>query len=425
MSNTNNTTDKISSKNFDKNFVFMVLGQIVSVLGSAVLRFALNLYVLDITGRADIFATVLAISFIPYIFFSPIGGAIADRFNRRNLMVIFDFASSAVVLLLILVLIKGDTSVTFIAVILTLLSLVSAMYQPAVQASIPVLVKEEGLEQANGIVSGVGALSAMIGPVLGGLLYGVIGISNLLIISCIAFALSAVMEIFIRIPFTKPDQDAPIIPTIISDLKAGFRYMVKENPTITKTVILAAAINLFLTAFIIVGAPYVLRVTMQSSDMMYSIGMAMAEAAMIIGALTIGLFSKRMSLETLYKWLIIIALLLLPMAFALTSGFLSLGYWPSFILFILCGVLIMALATIISIYVITQVQKETPNELLGKIMAIIMAVSQCAMPLGQLIYGLLIENFSTKMFVPVLFSAVTTFATALVAKKMLSKKSKA
>jgi MFS family permease len=85
----------MNNKPFTRDFSLVVMGQIVSIFGSAILRFALDLYVLDVTGRADIFALVIALSAIPGILFSPVGGAIADRFNRRNLMVILDFSNSA------------------------------------------------------------------------------------------------------------------------------------------------------------------------------------------------------------------------------------------------------------------------------------------------------------------------------------------
>ena len=398
----------MKSKNFDRNFVLMVIGQIISILGSSILRFALDLYILDLTGRADIFAAVLAISTIPVILFSPIGGAIADRFNRRNLMVIFDFCSSFVVLVLILLYLSGRADVVGITMVMTLLSLISAMYQPAVQASIPMLVKEEGLAQANGIVSGVGAISGLLGPVLGGMLYGAVGLKSLIIFSCGAFFCSAVMEIFIQIPFTKLERTRHIIPTIISDMKDGFRYMFHKNRRIFKTLLLAAALNMFLSAFITVGAPYVLRVTMESSDTMYGIGMGLAQVASIGGALLVGVFAPKMKLETLYLWLLGIAVLLLPMALAVTGGVLGLGYLPSFLLFFLFAMAIMLMATVISIFVITEIQRETPNELLGKIMALVMAVAQCAAPLGQIFYGAAFEWFSKDVYIPVLIAAVFT-----------------
>lgn len=171
---------------FNKNFNLIVLGQIVSILGSSLLRFGLSTYILDTTGRADIFAALYAISSIPLLF-SPIGGAIADRFNRKNLMVIFDFISSVIIFTFICLLSTLNNSIILIGVIMVLLSIISSMYQPTVQASIPLIANEKDLEQANGIVNGISSLSSMFAPVLGGLLYGLIGIKMLLIVSCIAF----------------------------------------------------------------------------------------------------------------------------------------------------------------------------------------------------------------------------------------------
>lgn len=156
----------ITEKGYSKDFFIMVVGQIISILGSALLRFALSLFVLDMTGRADLFALLFAISCLP-ILLTPFGGAIADRFNRRNLMVLFDFISSAIVFIFFFVLLTDNHSVLSIGFVMVLLSLVSAMYTPAVMASIPILVSEQKLEQANGIVNGVQALAGVTAPVLG------------------------------------------------------------------------------------------------------------------------------------------------------------------------------------------------------------------------------------------------------------------
>lgn len=153
-------SQKIALKPTQRDFVLMVIGQIISVLGSALLRFALSLHVLDITGRADIYATLFAVSNIPMLL-APVGGAIADRFNRRNLVVIFDFTSSLVVLCLFLLMAAGQGSVAIIGVMMVLLSIISSFYTPTVTASIPLLVGDDKLEGANGAVQGVQALSAV------------------------------------------------------------------------------------------------------------------------------------------------------------------------------------------------------------------------------------------------------------------------
>ena len=70
---------------WNKNFTLLVIGHIISLFGNAMLRFSLSLYVLDTTGSASAFATILAISMIPTILLSPVGGVLADRMSRRHI----------------------------------------------------------------------------------------------------------------------------------------------------------------------------------------------------------------------------------------------------------------------------------------------------------------------------------------------------
>ncbi|WP_009900879.1 MFS transporter [Clostridioides difficile] len=239
-----------SSNTFNKNFNLMILGQIISLFGASILKFALSLYILDITGKAEIFATILAVSSIPIIVFSPIGGAIADIFNRRNLMVIFDFSSSLTVLILAVFLFNNNGSILLVGIIMTILSVISTMYQPTVQSSTPLLVDNEHLMNANGIVAGVASLTNIAGPVLGGVLYGVIGINAIIVISCVSFFLSAIMEIFIQIPFIKQEQNSNIIKTIFTDIKDGIVHICKENRFILKILFLVYSNKLIFKLYV-------------------------------------------------------------------------------------------------------------------------------------------------------------------------------
>ena len=412
----------MSNRLLSRDFSLMVTGQIVSVLGSAVLRFALDLYVLDVTGRADIFGLLIAVSAIPAILFTPIGGAIADRVSRRNLMVIFDFSSGTIVLVLFFLLRTGQVPVAVIGVILALLSVISSMYQPTVQASIPVLVSKERLASGNGIVTGIGALSGLLGPVLGGVLYGVVGLNALVVGGCAMFFLSSFMEMFIRIPFTKQAREKSIVPTIIGDMKLGLRYVTREKPAIRKIITLAAGLNMLLSPFFIVGIPYILRITLESSERMYGFGMGIMQFSAILGAVLAGVITKKLVLSDLHKVLIVIAAVMLPMALAVAPVVLGAGYWPSFILLMGFNVIVMVLITSINIFAITSVQKVTPNEMLGKVMSIIMAVAQCAAPLGMAMYGVAFEQFSGAVYIPVLCACFFTAAISFASKKMLTEK---
>lgn len=408
---------KIQIRAYDKNFILVAIGQIISTFGASLFRFALSLYILDVTGRADIFATVYAISNIPRLIM-PLGGAIADRFNRRNLMVIYDFASSFIILCLFLLISVEKSSVFMISMIMIMLSIISTMYTPAVNASIPSLVNKNKIESANGIVTAIHATSDVVAPILGGILYKFIGVNILIIFSCIAFFLSAIMETFIKIPFTKRTQEQNIVKTIIKDMKIGFKYVVKE-PFILKAMILAGVLNFVLSPFLSVGVPIILREIMQSSDTMYGIGLGLVSFSTILGALTIGVFTKIFKMKTLYRWFIAIALLFFPIAIAVMPDILKLGYYPSFIVFMLGMIPASAILMLLDIFVISKVQKKTNNENLGKVMAIIMAVSQCVAPLGQIIYGIVFETFDTNIYQPILAIIAILIVVAVITKHHL------
>lgn len=399
----------------------MVIGQFVSIFGAAVLRFALSLYVLDLTGRADVFGLILALSALPGILASPVSGVIADRFNRRNLMVIFDFSSCLITGLFLSLLLGGAVSVPLIGIVTALLALISAMYQPVVQASIPLLVAEESLEKSNGIVNAIGNVSSFAGPVLGGLVYQLVGLHALVIFGAAAFFLSAVTELFIRIPHEKREIQGSPISDFIKDGKAGFRYMIRENPFMLRILTVAALSNLIIPPFFTVGVLYVVREVMHSSDLLYGINQGMMQLSFVLGALMIGLFTSKLHLATLYKWFFYIALFIGVIALAMSPLIQGVGYWPGYILLSLALLPIGIILSVLSLYMITLVQKGTPNHMMGKVMAVGGALSQCAMPLGQLIVGFLFQAFAGAVYVPALLTGALVVALAFGAKTLLAK----
>ncbi|MBY2477921.1 MFS transporter [Clostridioides difficile] len=408
-----------SLNTFNKNFNLMVLGQIISLFGASILKFALSLYILDTTGKAEIFATILAVSSIPIIVFSPIGGAIADIFNKRNLMVIFDFSSSIAVLILAFFLFNDNGSILLVGIIMTVLSVISTMYQPTVQSSTPILVDNEHLINANGIVAGVASLTNIAGPVLGGVLYGVLGINAIVVISCISFFLSAIMEIFIQIPFVKQEQTGNIIKTIFIDIKDGIVHICKENRFTLKILFLAMAINLFLSSMLIVGIPYIVKITMGANNFLYGLAEGAISFSSLIAAVSIGIFSKHLKITNLHICFTICALIFIPMAFSVYPFILNTGFPVPFLIFIVSSMLIFFTTTLISIYAITIIQLKTPNELLGKVMSILFAGTSLAMPLGQIIYGKLFDLLSDKVYVIIIGVGFITLLVAFVSKVTL------
>ena len=93
---------------FSKDFTLVVIGQIISLFGNAALRFALPLYLLNLTGSSALYGTVMACAFIPSILLAPVGGIVADRVNKRNVMVILDFFTAAVILIFFMLMKEAD-----------------------------------------------------------------------------------------------------------------------------------------------------------------------------------------------------------------------------------------------------------------------------------------------------------------------------
>ncbi len=136
------------NKLFKRDFTMVVIGQIISLFGNAILRVALPLYLLRETDSSSLFGAVTACSFILMMIFSLFGGVIADRKNKRNIMVALDFTTAAVILIFSFALGKVSLFPLMIAVLMILYS-ISGIYQSAVQASIPLITENNFLCRAT------------------------------------------------------------------------------------------------------------------------------------------------------------------------------------------------------------------------------------------------------------------------------------
>ena len=138
-------------KLFTRNFTLVLIGQIISLFGNAILRFALPLYLLRQTGSSTLYGIVTACSFLPMILLSLAGGVIADRANKRNIMVALDFMTAGIILVYYL-LYGLLLPVPLLIVVLMLLYGIAGAYQPAVQASIPVLLSRDNILKGNSAI---------------------------------------------------------------------------------------------------------------------------------------------------------------------------------------------------------------------------------------------------------------------------------
>ena len=153
------------TKLFRRDFTLVVIGQIISLFGNAILRFALPYYLLKETGSSTLFGLVTACSFLPMVVLSMVGGILADRINKRNIMVGLDFSTAIIITLFYFSLGKLPMVPLFI-VFLMLLYGISGAYQPSVQASVPLLVSSDKLTVGNAVINQVNTLANFVSAVI-------------------------------------------------------------------------------------------------------------------------------------------------------------------------------------------------------------------------------------------------------------------
>lgn len=407
----------MSQKLFNRDFTLVAIGQLISLFGNAILRFALALYVLDATGSAAVFGTVTAIAVIPTILLSPFGGILSDRVNRRNIMVSLDFATAALALGLGLLL-SEENAVALITVTLLLLSVIQACYTPSVNSSVPLLQAEENLVKANAVVSQVSMLANLIGPVLGGVLYGLFGAMPIILVSGVCFFLSAVLELFIHIPFQPLDAKTSILQIVKDDLRESIRFMTREQPDILRITLMIAVYSLFVVSTITVGLPYMVRTVLGLSSQLYGAAEGLMAAAGIAGGIASGFLAGRLKTSRLYWLLVLSGAALVPVGAAFLLGC---GPMTCYIVITICIMAMQLLIALFSIFMLSLAQGRTPSHLLGKMTAYIMTLTMCAQPVGQALYGVLFDRFAGSLYLPLIATALIAAAIGLASRGLFAR----
>lgn len=248
----------VSQKLFTRNFVLLILGQASSLFGNYILKLALSMYVLEITGSAAVFAGILSVAIIPTILLSPLGGIVADRVNRRNIMVVLDALTGLSVLGAALIL-SSVNAITVIAVLLVLLSIFGAFETPTVQACIPSMLTGDNITKGNAVVNQIASLSYLIAPMLGSILYTVFGLKPVMYASIVCFFLTAIFECFIKLDYQAWDYHSGVFSIIKEDFLQSMRFIFKEEPDIVKMLGFTAVSRFFVMGITMVGLPAALR----------------------------------------------------------------------------------------------------------------------------------------------------------------------
>jgi MFS family permease len=387
-------------KLFTKNFSLLILGQVSSLFGNYILRLALSMYVLEVTGSAAVFAGILSMAVIPTILLFPFGGILADRANRRNIMVALD-ELTGISVLWAAVFLREDNALGVISVLLVILSVLGAFETPTVQACIPQMLKGDNMIKGNAVVNQTASISYLITPMAGGVLYGVIGPKPVMYTSVVCFFITALFECFIKLgPVGEPQEmgqkQGNILSVIKYDFCASIRFMARERTDIMKMLLLTAMSRFFVMGVTVVGLPFLVRTVLGLEAAYYGGAESALAVATILGSIGAGLLTGKLQMGKLSHVLAAIGACIIPAgAVFLLEADTTVKY--SVMVAAFGGM--QAAISIFSIFAVSVIQQCTPDHLIGKIMAYTSAITMCTQPLGQMVYGVLFDRFRDAVYV--------------------------
>ena len=224
-------------------------GQAFSLLGSALVQFALVWWLTETTGSATVLAMATLVAVLPSVFLSPFTGALVDRWNRRLVMMMADGLIALVTVGLAGLFLIGAERVWMIYLVMFLRSAGGGFHWSAMQASTSLMVPEKHLSRVAGLNQSLRGGVNIIGPPLGALLLALIPLQGILAIDVTTAALAIVPLLFVQVPQPKGDsgESGPVTEmSVLQDIAEGFRY-VRGWPGLFAVLVMASIINLLLT----------------------------------------------------------------------------------------------------------------------------------------------------------------------------------
>ncbi len=388
----------MTEKLFTKNFTLLILGQLTSLFGNFILKLALSMYILEATGSAAIFAGILSVATIPAILLSPLGGILADRANRRNIMVALDALAGISVSCTAIFLSEGN-ALAVIATLLVILSVLGAFETPTVQACIPTMLQGDNIMKGNALVNQVASLSYLTAPMLGGILYSVLGLVPVMYASAVCFFITALFECFIKLHYPRTQNKGSVLSIVRQDFLSGMQYIAKEQAHIGKMLLLTAFSRFFVMGIAIVGLPFLVRTVLGFPAKYYGASESALAVATILGSIAAGALAGKWKIHKLSLLLASLGVFIIPAGIVFLLPVSAILKYVV-IMVSLCGM--QAVISIFSIFAVSLIQKRTPSHLIGKVMAYTATVTLCVQPLGQIVYGFLFDRFRSAVYLVLL-----------------------
>lgn len=379
----------------ERDFFLLILGKLVSLLGSNMQQFALSLYVLGITGSATIFASIISISILPRLLFSPIAGVFGDWFDRKKSIVILDLVNSIIIgIFAVIFIVRGNLSIPMIYILVILLEITEIFFGSAMAAVIPSIVKKEELLEANSFNSLVMNIGNILAPVLAALIYGTFGMKLILIINSISFFISAVSEMFINIPKNNKRPEKINLKSFKVDLMEGIN-IIKENKLISTMIGLGTIINFSVAPLFSVGLIYIIKEVLKVNDFKFGMFQMSLSISMLLAPIFSGKIVKKIKIGRLiFSSFLFVSILILIMSIIPSKFFMDLSnnntlvYIGLLIISFMVGIIV----TVANIALGALFNEVVPIEAMGRASCVFNLAVTVFIPIGQMIFGYLYDT---------------------------------
>ncbi|MGH0594760.1 MFS transporter [Bacillus pretiosus] len=386
-----------------RNICLFSIAKTVSIFGSSIYSFALGLYVLQITGSALNFAITLILGTIPMIVMNPFAGVIADKVNKKKLVVCMDLLSGCLLIAVFILSSHYGLNLFIIYTTTFLMTVFTTFFGIGLEAAKPNIVSKEMLMSINSISKIIDSVSLILGPMLGGIVFAVFDIKTFIIINGISFILSGIALLFIHFKlfeYNKSEGNLKRRVNFIKDIKEGFSYLL-EKESLKNTFHILISFNFFLGFAITVPMPYIINTVLNLSSKQFGIIQGTFPVGMIIGAIVVKKITDRFSYSYLLKKLS--SMLSVIMIFSGVPVLFKSFEVNDFVFVITYCVVMIFLGIIIALIDIPLIyfmQKEIPDEYRGRVLSIGLSLGKMMQPIALAISGLLL-NYITAYIIPI------------------------
>ncbi|MES9691424.1 MFS transporter [Bacillus toyonensis] len=350
------------------NFLFLWAATLFSSFALAFFTFSQTWYIAKTLNLEASLGVVFVALSVPRLIFMIIGGAVADKFPKKNIMFYSNIIRAILVATILTWFIVGDVTLYTFALFALFFGLADAFFWSADGSILPELVEKSRLTQANSLTQMTNQASVILGPVLGGIL---IKFTNYETIFSITILLLIVAAILVqKIQFTMSEQK-DTDKGMFTSIKEGILY-VKESPFLSTFLICSAFLNLFLIGPMQVGFPLFVKNVLHGDSLQFSYLEAAVGGGMAIGAIIVGL--KNINRR---RGLFCIIMMLLSGIFFLSINF-STVLWQALLAGMFYGITIaMAIVPLMA-----MIQATVKEEMMGRVMSLLMLSSMGFIPLS-------------------------------------------